>query len=127
MVLERLDPTAFVPRLLLDRLAEVETVEALADSEDEAAILFADIAGFTRLAERCATQGDLGGLKVCRSDHRSDRRHDRMVPYTHGEWLNGHMTAAARLMEDEGHISLLTNRLGEVLTDLRELAGTSAT
>jgi pimeloyl-ACP methyl ester carboxylesterase len=42
-------------------------------------------------------------------------RHDRFVPFTHGEWLAQAIpTAEPMLLEDEGHISLLTNRLGEV-------------
>ena len=50
-------------------------------------------------------------------------RQDRMVPFTHGEWLADQIpTAAARLFEDEGHVSLLTNRLGDILDDLLDLA-----
>lgn len=39
-------------------------------------------------------------------------RHDRFVPFAHGEWLAQAIpTAEPWLLEDEGHISLLTNRL----------------
>lgn len=50
-------------------------------------------------------------------------RQDRMVPFAHGEWLHTNIkTSRSRLLDDEGHISLLTNRLGDILTDLVELA-----
>lgn len=55
-------------------------------------------------------------------------RHDRMVPFAHGEWLNSHIaTSRSRLLEDEGHISLLANRLGDILRDVRELSNTTST
>ncbi len=42
-------------------------------------------------------------------------RHDRFVPFAHGEWLAESIpTAEPMLLEDEGHISLLTNRLDEI-------------
>jgi pimeloyl-ACP methyl ester carboxylesterase len=42
-------------------------------------------------------------------------RHDRFVPFAHGEWLASAIpTAEPMLLEDEGHISLLTNRLDEI-------------
>ncbi len=42
-------------------------------------------------------------------------RHDRFVPFPHGEWLAQSIpTAEPMLLEDEGHISLLTNRLDEI-------------
>lgn len=51
-------------------------------------------------------------------------REDRMVPYSHGEWLAAHIpNARAHLFEDEGHISLVANRLGDILSDLVEIAG----
>jgi pimeloyl-ACP methyl ester carboxylesterase len=50
-------------------------------------------------------------------------RQDRMVPFAHGEWLHTTIqTSRSRLLDDEGHVSLLTNRLGDILTDLVELA-----
>jgi pimeloyl-ACP methyl ester carboxylesterase len=42
-------------------------------------------------------------------------RHDRFVPFSHGEWLAQAIPSAEPLLlEDEGHISLLTNRLDEI-------------
>jgi pimeloyl-ACP methyl ester carboxylesterase len=42
-------------------------------------------------------------------------RHDRFVPFSHGEWLAGAIPGAEpMLLEDEGHISLQTRRLDEV-------------
>lgn len=42
-------------------------------------------------------------------------RHDRFVPFSHGEWLAEAIpTAESLLLEEEGHISLLTNRLDEI-------------
>lgn len=50
-------------------------------------------------------------------------RHDRMVPFAHGEWLHSQIAPSrSRLLEDEGHISLLTNRLGDILSDIVELS-----
>jgi pimeloyl-ACP methyl ester carboxylesterase len=44
---------------------------------------------------------------------------DRMVPFSHGEWLAGHVAdASAQLLEDEGHISLYAGRYGEILDEL---------
>jgi pimeloyl-ACP methyl ester carboxylesterase len=49
--------------------------------------------------------------------------HDLMVPFGHGQWLAANIPGArAHLFDDEGHISLL-HRLGEMLAELRELAG----
>jgi pimeloyl-ACP methyl ester carboxylesterase len=42
-------------------------------------------------------------------------RHDRFVPFSHGEWLAAAIPGVeARLFDDEGHISLTVNRLEEV-------------
>jgi pimeloyl-ACP methyl ester carboxylesterase len=50
-------------------------------------------------------------------------REDAMVPYEHGEWLVDHVPGAgAMLLEDEGHLSLLS-RFGDVVDDLVAAAG----
>jgi pimeloyl-ACP methyl ester carboxylesterase len=42
-------------------------------------------------------------------------RQDMFVPFGHGEWLAAHIPGVeARLYDDEGHLSLLKNRVSEV-------------
>ncbi|MGD0700235.1 MAG: alpha/beta fold hydrolase [Trebonia sp.] len=42
-------------------------------------------------------------------------RHDLFVPFGHGEWLAAHIPGVeARLYDDEGHLSLLKNRVSQV-------------
>jgi pimeloyl-ACP methyl ester carboxylesterase len=42
-------------------------------------------------------------------------RQDRFVPYGHGEWLAAHTPGAEpHLTENDGHITLIRNRIGEV-------------
>jgi len=44
---------------------------------------------------------------------------DRMVPFAHGEWLAATIPAAtARLLDDEGHLSLVVGSIEEILEDL---------
>jgi pimeloyl-ACP methyl ester carboxylesterase len=44
---------------------------------------------------------------------------DRMVPYSHGEWLAAHIPdAKAHLFPDEGHLSLGVGRLDDIVDDL---------
>lgn len=46
---------------------------------------------------------------------------DRMVPFAHGRWLAANVAGAqSRLLDDEGHISLL-NHIDRILEDLVEL------
>lgn len=48
---------------------------------------------------------------------------DLMVPMSHGRWLAAHLpTARANLIEGEGHLSLLTRRLGEMLDQVVALS-----
>ena len=44
---------------------------------------------------------------------------DRMVPYAHGRWLAEHIPGATpRLLEGEGHLSILIGRYAEILAGL---------
>lgn len=48
---------------------------------------------------------------------------DLMVPFAHGQWLAANVSGAeARLMQGEGHVSLLM-QMGAILDDLLSLAG----
>ncbi len=42
-------------------------------------------------------------------------RKDRLVPFGHGQWLASHVPRVeARLLDDDGHLTLLEHRVGEV-------------
>jgi pimeloyl-ACP methyl ester carboxylesterase len=54
-------------------------------------------------------------------------REDRMVPYSHGQWLAAQVPGArAHLLPDEGHLTLTVTSFGQILDDLLDLAGLEA-
>jgi pimeloyl-ACP methyl ester carboxylesterase len=60
---------------------------------------------------------DLDAIRV--PVHVWQGRHDRMVPYAHGEWLAVHTPAAIpHLFEEHGHLSLAVDSMGRILDDL---------
>jgi pimeloyl-ACP methyl ester carboxylesterase len=60
---------------------------------------------------------DLGSIGV--PVHVWQGRHDRMVPFGHGEWLAAHLpTAIPHLSDQQGHLTLVADSMGSVLDDL---------
>jgi len=60
---------------------------------------------------------DLAAIKV--PVHVWQGRHDRMVPYAHGEWLAAHIgSAVPHLLEEHGHLSLAVDALDLVVGEL---------
>jgi pimeloyl-ACP methyl ester carboxylesterase len=52
---------------------------------------------------------------------------DRMVPFSHGQWLAAHIPPAhAHLYPDEGHLSLAVSSLDRIVADLAELGSTAS-
>jgi pimeloyl-ACP methyl ester carboxylesterase len=60
---------------------------------------------------------ELGSITV--PVHVWQGRHDRMVPFAHGEWLAAHIpTACPHLFEEHGHLTLAVDSLPEILDEL---------
>ena len=44
---------------------------------------------------------------------------DRMVPFAHGRWLAAHLPSArAKLLPEEGHLSIAVDKFGEIIGEL---------
>jgi pimeloyl-ACP methyl ester carboxylesterase len=49
---------------------------------------------------------------------------DRMGPFAFGQWLAAHILGArAHLLPGEGHLSIQINKMGDILSDLLDMAG----
>lgn len=67
---------------------------------------------------------DLGDIAIPVTVWRAGQ--DLMVPPAHGEWLAAHIPGStARFEPDEGHISLFSQRFGEIVDQLAADAGVS--
>jgi pimeloyl-ACP methyl ester carboxylesterase len=97
----------------------------------DAAVLTGDLAEF---AVRCDHDGLAPGSQGWHEDNRAHispwgfdlssitipvlvmhGRHDQFVPFSHGQWLAAHLPGAeARLLSQDGHLTLTANHLSEV-------------
>jgi len=60
---------------------------------------------------------DLASLRV--PVHIWQGRHDRMVPFAHGEWLAAHIPSACPHLSDEhGHFTLVVDSIPQILNEL---------
>jgi pimeloyl-ACP methyl ester carboxylesterase len=60
---------------------------------------------------------DLGAIRVPVTVWQGEQ--DLMVPFAHGRWLAEHVAGATpRLFADEGHLSIIVGKLGDILDDL---------
>lgn len=60
---------------------------------------------------------DLASVRV--PVHLWQGRHDRMVPYAHGEWLAAHIpTTCSHLSDTHGHLTLIADSLPQILDEL---------
>jgi pimeloyl-ACP methyl ester carboxylesterase len=51
-------------------------------------------------------------------------RHDRMVPFAHGEWLAAHIpNAIPHLFDEHGHLTIAVDSMGSILDELMASAG----
>lgn len=60
---------------------------------------------------------EVGSISVPASVWQGDQ--DRFVPFSHGQWLAGHIpNAKPKLLAGEGHLSIVVGRWGEIVDDL---------
>jgi pimeloyl-ACP methyl ester carboxylesterase len=65
---------------------------------------------------------DLGSIGV--PVHIWQGRHDRMVPFAHGEWLAAHIpTAVPHLSDELGHLTIVVDSMGSILDELVSTGG----
>ena len=83
--------------------------------------------GLAELAPKLRDWGfDLSGITVPISVWQGQQ--DLMVPFAHGGWLAAHIPGArAHLRPEHGHLSLAVGAFGDVLDDLLEAGGLTAT